>query len=256
MRIGITEQGDAGLNLSWYDKLKSGKYDGAILITKNANLRFINKVMDLYESGFTNIILHIGCTGYGGTPTEPNVPEYTFQLNAIKTLLDKNFPASHIVLRIDPIIPTDTGLIRPKMVLNEFTAMNTGITRVRISLLDEYKHVKERIKKQNHTPFYTGFYPDQTMMSHAASMLSHYPSLEFESCAEDKFVQFANLPNLHTQGCISRKELEIFGLPYEPMLENMQHRNGCHCLSCKTELLNERKQCPHKCIYCYWRDES
>lgn len=256
MKIGITEQGDAGLNFEWCPKLQSGLYDGAVLITKNANAKFIQNVMTLYQT-FKNIVLHIGCTGLGGTFFEPHVPEYTFQLNAIQQLLNAGFPAENIVLRVDPIIPTKEGLERIKLVLDGFTAMDTPITRVKFSFLDEYKHVKERLKNAGFPTIYDGFYPPKYMQENAEKVLAEYPNLQFESCAEDYFTKFSKLENVTGCGCISSKELELFGLhPDKVMSENMQKRTGCHCLSCKTELLSDKFRCPHQCIYCYWRDKK
>lgn len=81
----------------------------------------------------------------GGTMIEPRVPDYKTQLQNIVKLLQKGFPSDHMVLRIDPIIPTDEGLARVKTVLDDFIALNTGITRVRFSVLDQYKHVNDRL---------------------------------------------------------------------------------------------------------------
>lgn len=75
LKIGITERGDAGIDFSWYDKIKQELVGGAILITKNVNKEFAHKVLDLYEEGF-KIIVHCTCTGYGGTALEPNVPDF------------------------------------------------------------------------------------------------------------------------------------------------------------------------------------
>ena len=164
MGIGITEQGDAGLNFAWFTKLTMQKYDGAVLITKNANDKFIEYVNTL-RAYFPNILLHIGCTGWGSTWLEPNVPPYTFQLKQLQKLLDSGFPADHIVLRIDPIIPTPEGLDAADKVLHDFSEMHTGIRRIRISLLDEYRHVKERIRNLNRQPFYgNSFYPPFAML--------------------------------------------------------------------------------------------
>lgn len=44
LRIGITERGDAGLDLSWTHRLSA--MDGAILITKNLNDRFRQALPD------------------------------------------------------------------------------------------------------------------------------------------------------------------------------------------------------------------
>lgn len=43
------------------------------------------------------------------------------------------------------------------------------------------------------------------------------------------------------------------GLPVPDAGTNPQGRGGCLCLSCKTELLTCRAQCPHGCLYCYWK---
>lgn len=64
MKIGITERGDAGLNLDWFEKLVQKSFygfnfKGAVLITKNANNRFQHKVFYLMQQvGFPNIVIH------------------------------------------------------------------------------------------------------------------------------------------------------------------------------------------------------
>ena len=54
---------------------------------------------------------------------------------------------------------------------------------------------------------------------------------------------------------ISTEKLKgVMGLPMdESMYENPQKRTGCHCLSCKTELLTPRVKCEHNCVYCFWK---
>lgn len=49
MKIGITERGDAGIDLSWYEKLSL--VDGTILITKNITSGLKYKLMQAYLSG-------------------------------------------------------------------------------------------------------------------------------------------------------------------------------------------------------------
>ena len=102
-KIGITERGDAGIDLSWTQKL--GHVEGAVLITKNITNEFISNVLHLNNIGH-KLIVHCTCTGFGGTELEPNVPDYKIQLNRLKLLIDSGFPISQCVLRIDPIIPT------------------------------------------------------------------------------------------------------------------------------------------------------
>ena len=248
MKIGITERGDAGINLAWLNKVNT--VDGMVLITKNLTEMFVSNVLDLYSKGY-KIIVHCTCTGYGHTVLEPNVPDYVTQLNMLKNLIDRGFPADHCVLRVDPIFPSVKGLKHVQEVLNYFIALNTGVTRIRISIVDEYKHVKERYRQHGWAPLYgNNFGPSHEQKQLVANLLNQY-SFTYELCAEDEFARM--LTNGQITGCISTKDLNIMGIPAESMGVNTQKRKGCHCLSCKTELLTERKPCPHKCVYCFWR---
>lgn len=250
MRIGITECGDAGLDLTWYDKIKNNKVDGAVLITKQITPKFIEKIMDLYRTGH-KIIVHCGCTGWGSTVVEPNVPKYKDQLAMLCELIKSGFPETNCVLRIDPIFPTPNGIKRVCEVIDE--AYRLGLLpdlRVRISVLDEYKHVKERFKEAGFAPIYgDNFYAPKHMMDDVVTALSQY-DLQFETCAE-KFLNHGNI-FVHV-GCISERDLRIMGLEQKNAYTNPQNRSGCLCLSCKTELLENKCQCPHRCLYCYWR---
>ena len=55
MKIGITERGDAGINLAWVSKVNT--VDGMILITKNLTEMFCLQVLNLYSKGY-KIIVH------------------------------------------------------------------------------------------------------------------------------------------------------------------------------------------------------
>lgn len=248
MKIGITERGDAGINLGWVSKVNT--VDGMVLITKNLTEMFCLQVLNLYNKGY-KIIVHCTCTGYGSSELEPNVPDYKTQLNSLKNMIDRGFPADHCVLRIDPIFPSEKGLNRVRDVLHYFMSLNTGVTRIRISLVDEYRHVKERYRQRGWNPLYgDNFYPSYEQKKLVANVLNQY-SFTYELCAEDDFLKMLN--NGQIIGCISAKDLHIMGIPVEEMSINPQNRKGCHCLACKTELLTDRKPCPHGCVYCFWR---
>lgn len=139
-KIGITEAGDAGLDFSWADKL----YDINIIITKHLTPKN-TKLMSLLLENYDKIILHCTCTGYGGTIVEPNVPKPTEVYAGIKELISKGFPVSQIVLRTDPIIPTDKGIKCVTDVWKLFSDL--GIKRCRFSIIDMYPHVKERFQE-------------------------------------------------------------------------------------------------------------
>lgn len=250
MKIGITERGDAGIDLSWYNKLTT--VDGAIIITKKITDTFIDKMIIAHDKGH-KLILHCTCTGWGASPFEPNVPDYKTQLNNLQKLIQAGFPATNCVLRIDPIFPTNPGLKRVQNVIDYFQSLNTNVNRIRISIYDEYNHVKERLKQAGYNTCYNGsFYASFEQMKNTANALSAY-SYQFETCAEETLAKI-NPTAFKIQGCINKTDLDILGLQLDTTTENGQNRHGCHCLTCKTELLTNKRRCPNQCIYCYWRD--
>ena len=247
MKIGITERGDAGLDLSWFDKLST--VNGTILITKNIRDIFIEKVIQAVNNNH-KIIVHCTCTGWGTSVVEPNVPLYAEQLNNLKKLISKGFPIENCVLRIDPIIPTKSGLKQVENLI-KYT-YSIGLLpkiRVRISILDEYKHVKNRIKDVGFQPFYvSSFQAPKSMIEATYNTLSKF-NIKYETCAEPMLNSY---DIFEKQGCISEKDLKIMELSNMNQSVNPQNRNGCLCLSCKTELLTNAHQCMHGCLYCYW----
>lgn len=254
MKIGITERGDAGLNMAWVNKLNS--VDGAILITKNITKEFVENVLETHDKGY-KLIVHCTCTGYGNSELEPNVPNYKAQLNSLKFLIDMGFPAERCVLRIDPIFPSEKGLARVRQVIEYFRSLNTGITRIRVSIVDEYKHVKERYRQRGWHCLYDGFSPSREQLLATAKVLNELNSdysYKYETCAEDGLGLL--LISQETIGCISYKDIKLMDIPMlkQDWQENPQNRKGCHCLSCKTELLTERKPCPNGCVYCFWKN--
>lgn len=255
MRIGITERGDAGLDLSWYQTLLTNNYDGAVLITKNANPSFQNKVFQLIQQGFSNIIIHFTCTGWGNTEMEPNVPSMETQLTYMQEMIHKGFPMNQCVLRIDPIIPTKEGLLRFHHVMQHpFVQLHPEL-RIRISILDRYPHVRNRINPILHTNFGAdSFYPSKSEMEQVRNALDSYPDFTFETCAEPYLKSYQKPNHVQTIGCISQKDCNIFHLPIENNQPAGYQRKHCLCLSCKQELLKKPKRCPHQCAYCYWKD--
>lgn len=262
IKIGITERGDASIDTSWADKLKN--CDGAIIITKNISRWVFDKLSELHHNHYP-VILHATCTGWGGTCIEPNVPDFKTQITGVKMLIDNGFPRKNIVLRIDPIIPSVTGMQRVYNVIEYAKAIGVinpiapeNNVRIRISILDEYRHVKQRLKNLGLNTVYPGdlFQAPAATFQYAEHCLADtqaklIPGMKFYTCAETKL----NNPKLFNQtGCISKQDLEIMGLNYSSQTINPQNRNGCLCLGCKYELLTSRTRCPHKCAYCYWKD--
>jgi hypothetical protein len=251
MKIGITERGDAGIDLSWTKKLPN--VDGAILITKNLNDNFIEAVLRNKDK----VIVHITCTGYGGTVLEPNVPDVEWTFEQIRKLLKTEFDSKKLVLRIDPIIPTQKGIARFVEIYahcpyEEVHGEVKGIDRVRISVLDMYPHVRKRFADAGvPSPYGDSFTASDEQFAFLNNTLEKCSGpdrcVQIEACAEPR------LMHVTKTGCISTKDLQLLGLKESDILTGGQ-RKGCLCLTSKTELLDNKRPCEHNCMYCYWQN--
>lgn len=259
IRIGITERGDGGLDyVTWERNLPS--VDGAIIITKNLTHQGFRDAMLRNKD---KLILHATITGYGQTPYEPFVPSYEENLDAMEELIRSGFPASHIVLRCDPIIPQTKLLEQTRNMLQQFLQRNLNVNRVRVSVIDNYPHVKERFGQLHLPALFNGYFQaGRWDMVHVAKMLdevfAEHDEIRISSCAEPILSQAAQENRLRTifaEGCVGETDLRLLNLPVpDNMHMNPQNRKGCLCLAGKTELLaGSRGRCPHGCAYCYWK---
>lgn len=233
-KIGITERGDAGLDLSWINKLDT--VDGAILITKNPTPEF----MELVEKHQDKLIVHVTITGHGGSKIEPNIPKSErvfFQFKKIAELLGPQ----KTVLRIDPIIPTPCGIDKANKIY--FESFYYPDHRLRISILDNPFHVNRRFENAG---LPTLNYKFHESYSKRKEIISYFGD-RVEICGE---------PGFSSIGCVSNTDLDALGLPRESITLQSHQRKYCTCLGIKTELLDNREQCPYKCVYCYWKDKE
>lgn len=257
--IGFTEAGDAGLDLSWHDLAINSQNNiaGVAAITKGCYLRFQEAVLDCEKHGIP-VTVHAGCTGWGGTPTEPNVPAPAQQIQWICDLLAAGFPSERLVFRVDPIIPTREGLARATRAIE--LAYKAGILpacRVRFSIIDQYPHIERRFSDRNiELPYPHGNKnPAQKDILAVAATLAQFP-LTFESCAETRMPPRCGHATFVARGCLSHEDFIRMRLAaVERTRSNNQHRFGCLCNSAKKELLTNKKPCGHNCAYCYWRDK-
>lgn len=230
--IGITEKGDAGLDRSWthwvYDEKKP-----AILITKAPSKLISTNVLTSMEVT-PNVIVHCTITGYGGTFMEPNVKPPQEELAAYTKLCDI-LGTRRVVLRIDPIIPTEKGIDKALDIYHE--KVKGG--RKRISFLDGYNHTRERII--NTTGFDLPWIGIHAPLEKRIKIHEQcFP--EAEVCGE---------PGMSCTGCISTIDCSILGV--KPVAQLAGQRKACKCLSLKNELLSNKTQCHHGCLYCYWK---
>ena len=244
IKIGVTERGDPSLDYSWKEKMDS--VDGCIMITKNLGDHLILETKPYWDK----MIFHVTCTGYGGTVLEPNIPRFEDQLEAAGRLVFLGFPKNKVVVRVDPIIPTEKGIQVARSVIL-MAIKKYGFRRFRISLIDMYPHVRDRFAGRGlPLPYGNGFSPSASQLHDVDKMLYDIKEnykVVFESCAEDK------LKEATATGCVGWKEFDLLGLPDEELLITGYQRSGCLCCSAKTELLSVKQQCPYRCLYCYWK---
>lgn len=240
-RIGVTESNEIAYNLDAFDRL----YKGNIIITKRLTDKLIEKLIEHKDK----IILHLTCTSMGSTRIEPFVPTLEETYNKFVKLIEGGFPISHVVLRVDPIVPTKKGIETAMSVLRRFKGL--GIDRVRISFLDNYKHVRERFKEIG-VELYNGEF-------HAPleERLKCLTAIKY--CAEEcgyETVEVCGEPGIDSIPCLSQKDIDILGLTDEIVLEgSAKQRKSCGCPANKTSLFKGKpERCLHKCLYCYWKD--
>jgi len=241
-KIGITESSEVSFNLDVFDRL----YDGNIIITKRLTNNLIDKLIEHKDK----IILHLTCTGYGNSVLEPFVPTMEVTRKKFGLLLEKGFPIEQCVLRIDPCIPTEEGLGKMCSVVKLFS--DTGIKRVRFSVLDMYDHVKKRFNEKGlEIPFETFHAPLEIRkeMYDVLCELGMKYGFEVEACAE---------PGIESVPCLSQKDIDILGLTDKiRLVGSKEQRKNCSCPSNKQELIegkDKAKRCKNSCLYCFWSD--
>ena len=258
--IGMTERGDAGINHIWAEKIKNPNCAGAILITKAIwNKLFRQKALTALQ--LKPIIIHAGITGWGNTKMEPFVPKYENSIEAVRELIDSGFPADHIVLRVDPIYPTDEGIERATNVIKMAKAIIPDVKRIRISIYDDYHNAREEILRRGFPAIdsitkwknETERRPTPEQVDRVAkALIAVRPDQVYECCAEPEIAK-AYPDHFVWTGCLSKKDCDIMHITVpEGTTINNQQRFGCRCLSLKRELLSEKKRCAHNCAYCYW----
>lgn len=248
-RFGTTEISDPCFHLELFDNL----YEGNLIITKRLTDKLIEKIIENKEK----IILHCTVTGMGGSKIEPLVPKKEWSHDQVKKLIEKGFPVEQIVLRVDPIIPTEKGTETALSVIDLFKDLS--IKRVRISFLDAYSHVLERFKENMINPPYETFNaPESLRIASCQKLLKKCNEIGavLEMCGEPSFK--ANGILMQTLPCLSQKDVDILGLTDKIKLEgNKDARKLCGCSSNKTELIKDKPhQCNNKCLYCFWRTDK
>lgn len=245
--IGITERGDAALDLSWEEWVFNQKRP-AILISKDPAKLYAEVERLTQAYGYSpNIIVHCTITGLGCSKIEPGVPAVENSLKGYSDFVSK-FGSERVVLRCDPIIPVEKFVVHASK-----NVMDKSIgTRIRFSFLDMYGHVKQRFLNAGIDSSKLGFtdgnlhvpLEERLRLVDIIKSSIHDPE-KLEACGE---------PGINSAPCVSKKDCDILGVHY--MDPSFSQRFACHCAANKTELLGMKGRCKHGCLYCYWKDQK
>ena len=240
--VGMTETGDPAFNLDIFDRL----YKANIIITKRLNYKLVDKLIENKDK----IILHCTVTGMGRSKIEPMVPYKETTHKKLSELIDRGFPVEQIVLRIDPVIPTEKGIKTAPSVIELFKDL--GIKRVRISFLDMYKHTKERFSENNIPLPYKSFHASLGIRLYSLQIfkdLAEKYNFDLEVCGE---------PDIESIPCLSQKDIDILGLTDEiTLIGSAEQRSSCGCAGNKIQLIKGgfTQKCGNGCLYCYIKDK-
>jgi DNA repair photolyase len=250
-KFGITERGDAGLDLSWVDRIDS--VECAIIISKCANDNLKNALLKFKDK----IIYHATCTGLGGTSFEPNVPSINDKFTHIRELIWNGFPVEQIVIRIDPLfhlyweeklnrVLNINYLNNIKEILQRTESL--GIKRVRYSFLDYHPHILKRLKKLNSELIFDKSW--NLDYNNEINLEQLNRNLQYEACCE------SCVPIWQNVGCISNVDLNILKRNDLRFSGNSLQHYNCKCPGNRLELLNNKYRCQNGCVYCYWKDKN
>lgn len=233
-KIGMTEGYDPAFNFSWLSWVTENK--PAILITKNPKILY-EKISEINVP--YNIIVHCTITGCGSSIIEPGVPPYKESLEYLYKFVELLGP-KRTVLRIDPIMPISEYVQNSVNVWKEAKAyLKENMCRVRISFYDNYPHSQKRLKESGIDLKYPSFHIPLEIRKKIWRDMG-----QPELCAE---------PEMQSTPCLSELDCQIFGVVPGP--RSGYQREHCNCLSNKHELIPIKRQCAHKCAYCYFKKD-
>lgn len=210
----------------------------------------------------SKIIVHYTVSGYAGTPFEPKTPHPAVAYKNLQAFINEGFPPQQIVLRIDPIIPTEKGLEVVNTVLEVFQTLN--IKRCRYKMFLYPKELSQRAALQQAFPliggnpyasveygkvFYSSGPHHRRMVKELLEKWTwHY---RFETCDKDDFVTSDD-----AVPCISVTDLQILGWKNVKLVHDWKSKNRCHCPIGTIELSTKTNtQCAVQCMHCRHKTE-
>lgn len=226
----------------------SDKIPRLLLITKNIGA--CEQILKVCKDYDIPKIVHVTCTGLGKTVFEPQVPYWFTVLATTRKLLhDGLLDKKTTILRMDPLLVAGS---KQHFILHNFSLL--GITQIRTSIVDNYKHVLERYKNAGFTDVTTRFHETADLRIARLKELSKNAEkfgMSIDICAEGIDPKLIG-NNVTIKGCASIEEWDNLGYPVDK--EVRHQRKLCTCDAYKEDILaGLEKGCNHKCLYCYWK---
>lgn len=131
---------DAFYNIDWTGS-KETNYKDTIFITKTVpDKNTLKKLLNFTQNPF----IYITITGYGGTILEPDIPDW-FNTLVQAEELKKTTGFQGLVIRINPIIPTEKGIEKALKVFQ--TAISKGFDKFSYEMLQLTEETREKFQK-------------------------------------------------------------------------------------------------------------
>lgn len=228
-----------------WNKIQNSKERPLIIYSKN-------KIPVDFLKENKDVGVNITITGWGNTWLEPNVPSAIQMIDYFNQLTNE-IDINRIRLRIDPIIPTECGIVIANAVLNSIVKLPKTI----ISIIQLYYGQNEIFRELEIN------FDDYTIQSGRALFPKKqvaeeiYNSLIKERPESKDLISFCGMPyqigNLHN-GCVDDDMLKAIGVKDFKRIKEGYQRPGCKCVIQKKQLLFGK--CEHGCKYCYAHKEN
>lgn len=225
--------------------LAAGDVDVIAFWTKNPQP--ILKHLDELESRGYRFYFQFTVNDYP-VELEPNVPSLNARLETLKALSER-IGSDKVIWRYDPIIISSiTPLEYHTEHFSRLAAALSGYTnRVIISIVDEYRHARNRLNNLDIGYLETTIdTPGVEGLLHLISCNARNAGMEIHSCAEEwNLTRNCILPGKCIDDAYIRR---VFGIEVSSEKDNNQ-REQCGCV--KSRDIGAYNTCLHGCQYCY-----
>lgn len=192
-----------GLNPQKFDKELFRNFEDVLtIISIDTFSKDDSSFIDYCVEQQDKILLNCICSGYGKTSFEKQCSSPLEMKEGIQTLLLRGFPASNVVLDINPVIQNKTGLDKARKVLDLFRT--SGVYKVHLSKMFQNAQQKQETFKR----FKKRIVEDEKVYS-LKELIDEFKEYTFFTCNyENESCKFCIPPKLLYQltGCLGTQE--------------------------------------------------